>query len=147
MFSRYGRSPLVRTQGTLNQFKYMEILKQYVIPFKNKHNSNNSDFMCRHDGCGPHRAKKVAALLNAIDATISPRSAQSPDLNPIENVWGIMKRRLRIMPKYPTTAEELFGQLCEIWNGLPDGYFIKLSHSMVQRCYAIKNVSCKSSKY
>ncbi len=96
--------------------------------------------MYQHDRCGPHRSKKVKALLNANDVTVLSWPAQSPDLNPIENIWGIMKRRLRIMPKYPTTAEELFGQPCEIWNSLPDDYFIKLSHLMVQRCNAIKTL-------
>ncbi len=52
-----------------------------------------------------------------------------------------------MMPKYPTTAEEFFGLLCEIWNSIPEDYFIRLSHSTVQRCNAIKNVSGTSSKY
>ncbi len=86
MFSRYGRSPLVRIRGTFSQFKYMAILKQYIIPLKNKHNSNNAELMYQHDGCGPHSAKEVAALLNANDVTVLPWPAQSPDLNPIENV-------------------------------------------------------------
>ena len=34
MFSSHGRSPLVRISGTLNQFKYIEILRQYVLPFR-----------------------------------------------------------------------------------------------------------------
>ena len=41
----------------------------------------------------------------------------SPDLNPIENVWGSMKRYLRDQIK-PTTVEELKGGICEFWRTL-----------------------------
>ncbi len=43
-----------------------------------------------------------------------PWPAQSPDMNPIENVWAIMKRRLRKLDKYPTTSDVLFDSLCGI---------------------------------
>ncbi len=147
MFLSHRRSPLVRISGTLNEFKYIEILRQYVLPHKHRHHAANLRFIYQHDGCGQHHAKRVAEYLNANDVNVLPWPAQSPDLNLIENVWGIMKRRLHTLPKYPNTADELYAQLCEIWSGLPDDYFTKLSHSMIQRCKIIKNVSRCSCKY
>jgi len=146
MFSAHGRSPLVRISGTLNQHKYINILQQYVLPFKTTVYPSNAAFTYQHDGCGPHRAKRVGEFLNANGVDVLPWPAQSPDLNPIENV-AIMKRRLRERSKYPTTPDSLFLVLCEIWDALPEAYFIKLAHSMVHRCKAVANVSGNSTKY
>ena len=58
-----------------------------------------------------------------------------------------MKRRLRMQTKYPSTRENLFSQLSEIWNSLHDDYFDKLSYSMVRRCITISKVNGRSCKY
>ena len=147
LFSSKGRSPLIRITGTLNQHKYIEILKQYVLPFKAQNHSGSNEFIFQHDGCGPHRAKNVSLFLEAEGIAVLPWPAQSPDLNPIENVWSVMKRNLRKLPSYPSTADDLFSQLCFIWDNLPNDYFDKLIGSMKSRCIAVANVRGGASKY
>ncbi len=43
MFSSHGHSTLIHISGTLNQSKYIEILKQHVLPLKNTHHA--ADFV------------------------------------------------------------------------------------------------------
>ena len=126
---------------------YIDIPCQCVLPLMNTHQSVNFRFIYQHDGCGPHRAKRVVEFLHSNRVNVLPWSAQIPDLNPTENVWRIMKRRLRIQPTHPNTADELYEQLCTIWKGLPHDHFTKLSHSMVQRCRIKKSVSGCLFKY
>ena len=140
-FSRHGHSPLVSFSGTLNQFKYIQILNQYVLPRKNTHESANLGFIYQHDGRAPHRAKRVVNFLDSNGVNVLPWPAQSPDLNRIENFWVIMKQRLHNSRKYPSTADEIYKQLCQIWNELSHDYFTKLSHSIIQCCKIIENVS------
>ena len=83
LFSARGRTPLVRINGTLNQDKYIQILKQFVLPFKDMSYPGCTNFMYQHEGCGPHRAEKVSILLDAKDVNVLPWLTQSPDLNPI----------------------------------------------------------------
>ena len=77
------RSFLVRIEETLDQFKYIEILKQHELPFRIVHMEKNLGFMYQHDGCGPHRAMGEAAFLEANCVNVLPWPPQSPDLNPI----------------------------------------------------------------
>ncbi len=139
LFSARGRSPSVRICETLNQSKYIEILKLCVLPFKKKYHSRSTDFIYQHGGCGPHRATLVATFLDAEKVDMLSCPFQSPDLNPIENVWGTIKRKLREQHMYPSTADALFQELCSIWNALPDTYFTDLLSSMANRCKAIAN--------
>ncbi len=125
MFCAYGRSLLVRIYKTLNQLTCIDILQNHVLPFKNTHCCRNLEYTYQLDWRGPHRAKKFAAFLNANRVDVLPWSAQSSDLNFIENVWGIMKRPLRMLYKYPPTADALFEELCKIWNELSDDYLVK----------------------
>ena len=46
-----------------------------------------------------------------------PTPAASPDLNPIENIWGSMKQYLRTIVK-PRTIEELKAGVQEFWKSL-----------------------------
>ena len=147
LFSPRGRTPLVRINGTLNHDKQIQILKQFVLPFKHTFYPGCTNFLYQHDGCGPHRAKKVSIFLDAKSVNVLFQPEQSPDLNPIENVWSIIRQRLRLQENYSSNADALFTQLCEIWNALPSTYSKNLLESMNNRCNDVLSVTGRASKY
>lgn len=59
----------------------------------------------------------------------------SPDLNPIENVWGLMKRKLATMApeQRPTDAQSLMQEFNRIWTSLDETYASQLVDSMSGR--------------
>ncbi|CAJ0936037.1 unnamed protein product, partial [Ranitomeya imitator] len=60
---------------------------------------------------------------------------QSPDLNPIEMVWGELDRRVKA--KGPTSAKHLWELLQDCWKTIPGGYILKLIKRMPRVCKAV----------
>ena len=146
-FSVRGRTSLVRIEGRFNQHKYRQILEANLLPFMNAKHGGNDDFILQEDNCGPHRAKSIAKYLQTKGVTRMKWPAQSPDLNPIENVWGLLKMRLRKRLKQPTNCDELFTILQSEWNALSDEYFISLANSMASRVKKVVSMRGGSTKY
>ena len=146
-FSICGRTPLIRIKGNLKQHKYIEILQSNLLPFAQKYHGGTGKLIFQQDGCGPHRAKSVKAYLDAEGTMLLHWSAQSPDTNPIENTWAILKKNFRQGTTYPTSKAELFEKLSQVWGTLPSEYFERLIASMQRRVLELSKVRGLSTKY
>ncbi len=71
--------------------------------------------------------------------------ANSPDLNPIENLWVIVKRNMR--NKRPKNADELKATVKETWASIPPQQFHKLITSMPHRNEAVIKAKGAPTKY
>ena len=60
---------------------------------------------------------------------------QSPDLNPIEMVWGELDRRVKA--KGPTSAKHLWELLQDCWKTISGDYLLKLIERMPRVCKAV----------
>ncbi len=45
---------------------------------------------------------------------------QSPDLNPIEHLWDVVEREIRIMDVQPTNLQQLRDVIMSIWTKISD---------------------------
>ena len=71
--------------------------------------------------------------------------AQSPDLNPIENLWGDIKDAVH--EEKPKNAEELWNVVQSSWARIPVKRCQKLVDSMQQRCKAVIQNRGYATKY
>ena len=65
-------------------------------------------FIYKHDACGLHQAKSAAAFIDGEKVEVLPWAAQSLNLNLIEDVWALMKFKLRLLITYPSKAMHYF---------------------------------------
>ncbi|KAI2662376.1 Pyruvate carboxylase, mitochondrial [Labeo rohita] len=73
----------------------------------------DDDFIFEQDLAPAYTAKSTKSWSNDHDVGVLYWPANSPDLNPIENLWGIVKRKMR--NKKPKNADELKATVKETW--------------------------------
>ena len=92
-----------------------------------------------------HTYKVVAKWLKNNKGKVLEWPSQSPDLNPIENVWAELKKRLRA--RRPTNLTQL-QQLCqEEWDKIHPTYCGKLVEGYPKRLTQVKQFKCNATKY
>ncbi len=86
--------PLRFLKSTINAAIYLEILEHFMLPSADKL-YGDADFIFQQDLAPAHTAKGTKSWFNDHSFTVLDWPANSPDLNPIENLWGIVKRKMR----------------------------------------------------
>lgn len=84
MFSAAGVGPLKQLHGRVNANVYLNLLKQHMVPSLRSSPIQPAVFMQDNAPC--HTAKRVKQFLEAENIELMTWPAQSPDLNPIENL-------------------------------------------------------------
>lgn len=115
-FSKHGTGPLVSIQGSMNSAEYIAVLKEELIPeFKRAKRAISGTWRLMHDNAPCHTSTAVKTYLTQQRVDVIEWPPYSPDLNPIENLWQWMKRKLEV--DYPVchSAEEIEERIFEIW--------------------------------
>jgi hypothetical protein len=100
----------------------------------------NDKYIWQQDGAAAHSSRLVLDWLTAhgyktlqlkADQPIWQWPPNSPDLSPIENLWGHMWSR--VAKKHPDTEDEQWAACQEVWNALDPVYVSNLLTSFRRR--------------
>jgi transposase len=145
-----GKSQLYVFKENVNQETYQACLRKTLVPAIKKLYSGreHKQVTFQQDGARPHTAASTQAFLDQqtfgyLDKDSWP--ASSPDLNPIENLWAIMKNE--IYKRQPKTRDALIRLLKKVWNGTPLTTLQSLIGSMDRRMGAVIEADGYTTKY
>ncbi len=94
---------------------YQDILEHFMLPSAVKL-YGDADFIFQQDLAPAHTAKGNESWFNDHGVTVLDWPANSPDLNPRENLWCIVKRKMR--HTRPNNADDLKAAIKATWASL-----------------------------
>ena len=149
-FASGGIGKFYRIKGILEKTQFHKILVYQMRPsgeriFKGK------QFWFQQDNDPKHTAKINKRYLMTKEKTgflkVMDWPSQSPDLNPIENLWGILDRKLR--GRAPKNEDDLYEILKSAWEELEGEKQLlrNLARSMPNRIKAVLKAKGYPTKY
>lgn len=142
--SSAGVGPICFLRSTVNAAVYQEVLEHFLIPSVEKLYGNEG-FTFQHDLAPAHNANSTKTWLADHGIRVLTWPANSPDLNPIENLWGIVKRRLR--QHRCSNLGDLKCAIREVWESVTPDDCARLVESMPARIQAVIIGKGAATKY
>ena len=136
-FSDSGVGKLVFIEDIMYKEGYLTILKENLVSSAEILGLQDG-FQFQHDRDPKHMAKIVSKWLNDSGINVLDWVGQSPDMNPIENLWRYLQ--IKLSERQITGKDMLKECILEEWQKIPRDLCNKLVSSMDNRCkMVIKN--------
>ncbi len=142
--SSAGVGPLCFLRSKVNTAVYQEVLEHFMLPAADQL-YGDADFIFQQDLVPAHSAKATSTWFKDHGIPVLNWPANSPDLNPIENLWGIVKRKMRYAR--PNNAEELKATIRATWALITPEQCHRLIDSMPRRIAAVIQAKGAPTKY
>jgi transposase len=153
-FTRGIKGPLIfcdeekEKQERINAKTYIRILDTNLLKFQHAvHELRRSPVIFQQDNAPIHTAKIVQEWFKNNKIPILDWPANSPDLNPIENVWKLLKDNVQKREVFPKNVVELKTALEEEWAKLDVSLFYEVINSMPRRIDAVLQANGGPTKY
>ena len=140
-FGYNGVGSIIPFEGKMNSNDYKEILESNL----KKDLTNTGCLIFQEDSSRVHTAMKVRNWLDSKNIVKLEWPTHSPDLNPIENLWAILKYKLR--RRTVKTKKELIYWVKREWKEIPKQKIENLIDSIPRRISKVLRNKGGPTKY
>jgi len=111
--SMHGTGRLHVVTGTMNSEQYLHVLDRRFLPqMMDWYPDGNAVLM--HDGAPCHRSRAVNQYLAEVGLEVLPWPGNSPDMNPIEGLWKVLKDKVH--GETVTNKRQLTERILQFWH-------------------------------
>ena len=142
-FSWNGIGPLVLVDGNMDSEAYINVLANNFIPWVRDY----PDSVFQQDGAPCHTSSYSTWWMSTHGIRTLDWVAQSPDLNPIENLWNHLDRQVRKRKPLPQTKQDLITAIQEEWSNISLEMLQNLIMSLPHRIEAVIKAKSGNTKY
>ena len=130
--SYFGTGDLVFVDGNMNSQKYIQVLDNHLMPSVERLFGQNR-WVLQEDNASIHKSRLTEEYKNNNHIPVLNWPAQSPDLNIIENLWLVLKRKVKRRVHLITSIEDLKRELLTAWENIPLVFIRSLYESLPRR--------------
>lgn len=134
-FGYHGKTPLMISDDSIKAASYRATLQEYLLPVADE--IADSPIIFQQDNAPPHTATTTKEWLNHNISWEKEWPAQSPDLNPMENMWAILSRKVYADMKVYKSKSALIASIQKAWAEIGEEILHSLIDSMPNRMEAM----------
>jgi transposase len=142
-----GVGILAEVEGRMNAGQYVSILEDNLLPTMENSGIPEENIIFQQDNDPKHTSKRAQEWLESQGIKVLDWPAQSPDLNPIEHLWQILKKKLNSYATSPRGVWELWERIEMEWGKIEVEECQRLIESMPRRVEAVIKAKGGHTKY
>lgn len=140
-----GVLPLMKITSRMNSEDYQKTLIAGLLPNATLLAGDNWKF--QQDNASIHVSNATKSFLSSNEVDIITWPACSPDLNPIENLWGHIVRQVYKNNRQYKSVDELWNSVQDSWFSIEPEYLQNLINSMKSRIFAVIKLNGTQTHY
>lgn len=140
-----GKSDIAFLSGRQKSEDYQSTLENFLVPFGDR--CHDGEFIFMQDNASIHKSTSTNQWFESKRMLLLDHPALSPDLNPIENCWGILARSVYADGKQYHSIPELKVSIRECWRRIELPTIQALINSMPARLRDVLLGQGRMTKY
>ena len=145
-FSFNGKMELQVVQGRQTATGYVDLLQRASLLTEGPRLCGN-DWVFQQDNAALHNALLTKDFFQENNVALLDHPACSPDLNPIENIWGWMAREVYKNGRQFQTVDALREAIFTTWSNVPTSLLETVASSMPKRVFEVINKNGGATHY
>jgi len=147
--SVFGFHSMVLLEGSVDSERYIGVLQEDLLPVTQQH-FDRQPVVFQQDGASIHTSAATMRFLEDNHIPVLDWPPHSPDLNIIEHVWLMLKRKLkskRVARNKNELWENVEAVARELWSDSSTAEILNLYESMPNRIQAVIRAHGGNTKY
>jgi len=144
-FDYFGKSMLYFFKQNINSNTYIGALESHLLPFFDS--LELDEIVFQQDNARPHVSSTTLEWLERRGIETLDWPAYSPDLNPIENLWGVLVQRVYANGRVYDNINDLKISIKNEWERIPKNILENLVTSMKTRIFDVLLSGGSNTKY